>query len=118
MHLGLAVHPPTSAVRFKSPLFRNLRGDLTSYGRVAFEADLPRIESASSPPCNRTTGAGRVNPPVAWSFYLLFPTSDAGNGDGCFSQLGRANIPGTTNAFGGTSTGECGRWSFLERAAA
>jgi hypothetical protein len=61
-----SLHPQT--VRFTSPLFNGNQ----NYSRVAFEADLPRIEIASFSPnnnCNRTTGAGCVNPPNGASFY-------------------------------------------------
>jgi hypothetical protein len=91
-----------SSILFTSPLFNGTH----SYDRVAFEADLPRIEFATSPPCNRSTGANCVNPPVGASFYPFYSTgTSAGQ---CVWQLGGANIPGTTNTFGGTSTAEFG----------
>jgi hypothetical protein len=55
-----ALHPQT--VLFSSP--RTGRGDRVNYSRVAFEADLPRIEAG----CNRVTGAG----------CTLIPTTDSG----------------------------------------
>jgi hypothetical protein len=101
-------------VRFTSPLFN---GD-QNYSRVAFEADLPRIEAA---PCSRRTGLGCTNPPAGAQFYPLYTTASSlsvglvgagrrvrngGNEDnasGCAWQFGGANIVGTTNTFGGTS---------------
>ena len=92
-------HP--SPVRFTSPLFNGTQ----NYNRVAFEADLPRIEIPSFSPtnnCNRTTGAGCVNPPNGANFYPWYTTANVGGN--CVWQLGGGNIPGTTNTFGGSST--------------
>jgi hypothetical protein len=89
-------------VRFSSPTFNGF----SNYSRVAFEADLPRIELNTDPPCNRTTGANCVNPPVGANFYPFFSTVSAGGA--CYWQLGGANIPLTTNKFGGSSTTEFG----------
>jgi hypothetical protein len=55
-----ALHP--ESILFSSP--RTGPGDSTNYQRVAFEADLPRIEGT----CNRVTGAG----------CTLIPTTDKG----------------------------------------
>ncbi len=97
-----------TAITFSSPLFLSKVGKkLLNYDRVAFEADLPRIEFAPPNNCNRTTGAGCVNPPVGASFYPIFTTRD-GNDFGCLWQLGGAHIPGTTDTFGGSSTAEYG----------
>ena len=88
-------------VRFTSPLFNGTQ----NYSRVAFEADLPRIEIPSFSPnnaCNRTTGAGCVNPPNGANFYPWYTTASVGGQ--CVWQLGGGNIPGTTNTFGGSST--------------
>jgi hypothetical protein len=60
-----SLHP--SSVLFTSPLTNG-----QNYSQVAFEADLPRIENATSPPCQRhlanpadpSPGAGCVNPPA------------------------------------------------------
>jgi len=101
------LHP--SPILFTSPLTNG-----QNYSRVAFEADLPRIESATNPPCQRfisnpadpSPGSGCVNPPVGASFYPIYST---GTNDGqCVWQLGGANIPGTTNTFGGNSAAEFG----------
>jgi len=54
------LHP--ESVLFSSP--RTGPGDTLNYSRVAFEADLPRIEST----CNRSTGTG----------CTLIPTTDKG----------------------------------------
>ena len=85
---------------FTSPLFNGT----SNYSRVAFEADLPRIEAADfGGNCVRSTGANCVNPPPGSNFYPFFTTRN--NSDvGCFWQLGGANIPGTKNTFGGNST--------------
>ncbi len=111
-----AVHP--APIQFTSPVFNGGR----NYDRVAFEADLPRIEvSAISPNnnCDRSTGAGCVNPPNGASFYPIYSTAtlgsheDLGTGGGgrghqCVWHLGGPFIPHTTNTFGGTSTAEYG----------
>ena len=102
-----SLHP--SSVLFTSPLTNG-----QNYSRVAFEADLPRIEFATSPPCQRhlanpadpSPGSGCVNPPVGTDFYPIFTTGSSGGG--CIWQLGGTHIPGTTNTFGGTSTSEYG----------
>jgi hypothetical protein len=86
----------------------------TNYSRVAFEADLPRIEAADfGGNCNRNTGENCVNPPPGANFYPIYSTRN--NSDaGCFWQLGGTHIPGTTNTFGGTSTAEFGPLLFLD----
>lgn len=92
-------------ILFTSPLFiDSTSGTLQNYDRVAFENDLPRIEST----CNRSTGVGCVNPPVSGSFYPFF-TTRGGKGS-CTWQLGRANNPGPKDTFGGSSTAEY--WGF------
>jgi hypothetical protein len=99
-----ALHP--SPVRFTSPLANGR----TPYSTIAFETDLPRIEAAdaqTNPPfCNRTTGAGCVDPPAGAQFYPFFSTAAADGG--CVWQEGGAFIPGTTDTFGGSSTTEFG----------
>jgi hypothetical protein len=102
-----ALHP--SSILFTSPLTNG-----QNYSRVAFEADLPRIETNTVPPCQRhlanpadpNPGAGCVNPPVGADFYPIFTTGTAGGS--CVWQLGGTHIPGTTNTFGGTSATEYG----------
>ena len=57
-------------IRFTSPKFKPAEdhdSHLKSYSRVAFEADLPAIESS----CSTTSGEGCVNPPPGASFYPL-----------------------------------------------
>ena len=95
--------PVADPVRFTSPLFNGA----TRYDRIAFEADLPRIEAADfGGICDRNTGANCVNPPAGANFYPLYSTTTlAGQ---CFWQEGGPAIPGTTNNFGGTSTAEYG----------
>ena len=106
------VHP--TSILFTSPVFRKNGKDdgaLGNYSRIAFEADLPRIEVAGISPnnnCDRTTGAGCVNPPNGANFYPFFSVRAADDTGLCAWQLGGANIPGTTNTFGGNSTAEFG----------
>jgi hypothetical protein len=100
----------SSPVQFTSPLFNGSQ----NYDRVAFETDLPRIENATSPPCQRhisnpadpNPGSGCVNPPVGATFYPFFSTASAGGS--CVWQLGGPFIKGTTNNFGGSSAAEFG----------
>ena len=101
-------HP--RSVLFSSPTFNGG----ANYSRVAFEADLPRIEAADfGGNCNRSTGANCVNPPPGANFYPIYSTRN--NSDvGCLWQLGGTHIPGTTNTFGGTSTAEFGPLLFLD----
>jgi hypothetical protein len=100
------VHP--SPIRFSSPKFLPTGGGpAQDYNRVAFETNLPRIEFATSPPCNRSTGANCVNPPVGATFYPIFTTT--GNPNDCEWQLGGPNLPGTKDTFGGTSSVEYGQ---------
>jgi len=103
-----------SPIVFTSPLFTNASSKAEqNFERVAFETDLPRIESNTNPPCQRHVsnpsdpdpGAGCVNPPAGSNFYPFFTTTGTTN---CAWQLGGANIPGTTNTFGGSSTSEFG----------
>jgi hypothetical protein len=102
---------------------------MENFSRVAFETDMPRIEFATNPPCQRhlsnpsdpNPGAGCVNPPVGADFYPIFSTrqdheegdhakGDQGNRDHgeCLWQEGGRFIPGTTNDFGGNSKAEYG----------
>jgi hypothetical protein len=102
-----SLHP--SSVLFTSPLTNG-----QNYSQVAFEADLPRIEFATSPPCQRhlanpadpDPGAGCTNPPTGADFYPIFTTGSSAAG--CVWQLGGPFIPGTTNTFGGNSATEFG----------
>ncbi len=104
-----AAFNPTS-VLFSSPTF----GGGQNFSRVGFEADLPRIEAADfGGICDRSTGNGCVNPPPGSNFYPFFSTRNDAS-VGCFWQLGGANIPGTTNTFGGNSSAEFGPLLFLD----
>jgi hypothetical protein len=99
---------PTS-ILFSSPLFNGSQ----NYNRVAFEADLPRIEAADfGGTCNRSTGENCVNPPAGANFYPFYTTGvgDPSHGQhgACVWQLGGRYIQGTTNTFGGNSTAEYG----------
>jgi hypothetical protein len=90
-------------ITFTSPL---IDGSV-NYDRVAFETDLPRIESIDlGGTCNRTTGAGCTNPPPG-AFYPIY-TAGTGSIGPCVWRLGGPAYPGTTNAFGGTSSAEYG----------
>jgi hypothetical protein len=79
-----------------------------NYSTIAFETDLPDIESAqdNQPLCDRSTGLNCVNPPNGAAFYPIYSTTNA-NGT-CRWQEGGPFIPGTKNDFGGTSTKEYG----------
>ncbi len=103
-----------SGLRFMGPGSSGLR----NYKQVAFETDLPRIEGSDfsenndcqrhvSNPADPSPGSGCVDPPVGASFYPIYTTTTASDGS-CLWQEGGANIPGTTNTFGGTSTAEYG----------
>jgi hypothetical protein len=61
----------TTPVRFTSPLVDGKQ----NFDRLAYEADLPRIEGDQG--CNRNTGAGCTNPPAGASFYPFFTTGTA-----------------------------------------
>jgi hypothetical protein len=96
-----------SPIKFTSPLFNGTQ----NYDRVAFEADLPRIEAADfGGNCNRFTGTNCVNPPPGSNFYPFYSTGTSnGTPSGhCVWQLGGAFIKGTTNTFGGSSAAEFG----------
>jgi hypothetical protein len=92
------------SILFSSPTFNE---GTQEYARVAFEADLPRIEAADvGGICNRTTGEHCVNPPPGAHFYPFFSTRN--RAEGCVWQLGGAQIPGTQQTFGGNATAEFG----------
>jgi hypothetical protein len=101
-----ALHP--EPVLFTSP--RTGPGNSVNYSRVAFEADLPRIEST----CDRTTGVGCTLIPITdkgtpAAFYPFFSTFRFGgqnrlggqNGQGGFCAWAfGGNVPGANNNFG------------------
>ncbi len=102
-------------IQFSSPLFFGSEEEGgRNYERVAFEADLPRIESNTKPACQRhlsnpadpSPGAGCVNPPVGADFYPFFTTTETRHG--CRWQLGGAYLPRTSREFGGSSKAEYG----------
>jgi hypothetical protein len=98
-------HP--SPIVFTSPLFNGSQ----NYSRVAFEADLPRIEAADfGGICNRFTGANCVNPPPGSNFYPIYSigTSTGTPSGHCVWQFGGPYLKGTTNTFGGNSAAEFG----------
>ena len=90
--LETGFHP--TSILFTSPTFNSG----STYGRLAFEADLPRIEFDTNPSCNRSTGANCVYPPVGANFYPIYSTGNSGGQ--CVWQLGGQYITGTTNTYG------------------
>jgi hypothetical protein len=95
-----ALHP--TPITFTSPRTGPNGTYDVNYSRVAFEADLPRIEFTNGI-CNRTTGAGCTLIPItddnnAADFYPYYSISNH-PGDACTWMLG-AQIPGSTNNFG------------------
>ncbi|HWX70074.1 MAG TPA: hypothetical protein VNY25_10260 [Steroidobacteraceae bacterium] len=109
----------TQPVIFSSPLFTDRKGHKKNFSRVAFETDMPRIEFATNPPCQRhlsnpadpNPGAGCVNPPVGADFYPIFTTRqdhEEGDHETCQWQEGGRFLPGTSNDFGGNSKAEYG----------
>jgi hypothetical protein len=100
-----ALHP--ESVLFSSP--RTGPGDSTNYSRVAFEADLPRIEFNT---CNRTTGAGctlipttdKGTPAAFYPFFSAFQNGVRGvpGGGRCMWGFGN-DLPGATTDFGGNA---------------
>ena len=112
---GNPSHP--TALLFGSPLTNG-----HNYSRVAFEADLPRIEAADfGGLCNRTTGMGCTNPPLtddanlqgvrpAADFYPFFSTQQS---DGqCTWAMGNDNPGVTTNDF--AKNAQYGQLLFLD----
>jgi hypothetical protein len=98
-----------SPITFTSPVFNGSQ----NYSRVAFEADLPRIEASDfGGHCDRFTGTGCQNPPPGSNFYPIFTTgSSTGNPSAnghCVWQFGGPYLKGTTNTFGGNSASEFG----------
>jgi hypothetical protein len=98
--VNAALHP--DPIRVSSAQFLGTEGGLRDYDRVAFETDLPAIEST----CNADTGAGCTNPPSGAVFYPIYSTF-VKNGQ-CLWQFGGPNIPGTRDNFGGHSTAQYG----------
>ncbi len=96
---GNTANHPTSLL-FTSPVTNH-----QNYERMAFEADLPRIEVSSLSPsnsCNRTTGANCLRIPltddgVAANFYPFFSTTNLQST--CTWGIGNV-FPGVTNDFG------------------
>ena len=63
-------------ITFTSPLFNGSQ----NYSRVAFEADLPRIEAADfGGNCDRfsSSAQGCVNPPPGSNFYPIYTTGSS-----------------------------------------
>ena len=102
-------------ILFSSPLFTDRTGHKENFSRVAFESDMPRIESGTVPPCQRHLtnpsdphpGAGCVNPPVGADFYPIYSLRfDERNG--CVWQESGPFSPATFYAFGRKSQTEYG----------
>jgi hypothetical protein len=102
-------------IQFSSPLsFGSERENTRNFDRVAFEADLPRIETNTNPVCQRhvsnpadpSPGSGCVDPPAGADFYPFFTTTETRSG--CRWQLGGAHLPGTVQEFGGSAHAEYG----------
>src|SRR5215469_4129224 len=97
-----ALHP--ESILFTSP--RTGPGDATNYSRVAFEADLPRIEFNT---CDRTTGAwcnlipttDKGTPAAFYPFFSAFQNGVQGvpGGGRCMWGFGNT-LPGATTNFG------------------
>jgi hypothetical protein len=69
-----------------------------AYDALQFETDIPASEVLTNPPCNTSTGAGCVVPPVGAAFYPFY--NQLGRGHDCLLTFGN-DIPGrTTNDFG------------------
>jgi hypothetical protein len=100
---------------FSSPLFTDMSGHMENFARVAFESDMPRIESGTNPPCQRhltnpsdpNPGAGCVNPPVGADFYPIYSLRLDGR-NGCVWQESGPFVPGTLYLFGRSSQAEYG----------
>jgi hypothetical protein len=102
-----ALHP--QSVLFSSP--RTGPGDRVNYSRVAFEANLPRIEAG----CNRTTGVGCTLIPTTDSgtpaaFYPFFSAVRSGDEQGHQNEQGNGgcrwgfgNVMPGGNDFGGNA---------------
>ena len=96
-------HLRPTPIQFSSPLTGS--GYNVNYSRMAFEADLPRIEDPAV--CDRFTGVGCTLIPTTDDpapgggtqpavFYPFFSTTHTSSG--CVWQLGN-HIPGSTNDF-------------------
>jgi hypothetical protein len=104
--------PHPSPISLASPLFTDRFGQSRNFNRVAFEANMPRIEAADfGSNCNRSTGVGCTKPPPNANFYPIYSIQRAG--ESCRWNLGGPFIPGTTSSFGGTSVSEYGAFFAL-----
>lgn len=102
--LDIQIHP--SSIQLSSPVFFDSSGAPQNYSQVAFETDLPGIETQLTPACDTQTGESCLAPPPGAVFYPIYTTNTASGG--CFWQFGGAFIPGTTDAFGGDAKAEYG----------
>jgi hypothetical protein len=106
---GTGLH--SQPIKFTTPTFRHGK----NYGRVAFEADLPRIEGSdivfNAPPCQRHVdtdphpGRHCVNPPPGAAFYPMY-VMQKGHGT-CWWKEGGKYLR-ATRKFGKSSKHEFG----------
>ena len=91
--LETGFHP--TSILFTSPTFNSG----STYGRLAFEADLPRIEFDTNPSCNRSTGANCVYPPVGANFYPIYTTGTLGSAEAWSLSVGStdSSLPTATS---------------------
>ena len=109
---------PEPGIQSTPVVFSSPTTNGASYGRVAFEADLPRIEFDTNPPCQRhisnpadpNPGQDCVNPPLGADFYPMYVANTLGSN--CYWAEGGPNArinPGAKiNNFGGSSATEFG----------
>ena len=79
---GLDIKLHAAPVVFTSPLFNGSQ----NFSQVAFESDLPRVEFATNPPCQRhvynpadpSPGTGCVDPPPNTTFYPFYNAATSG----------------------------------------
>jgi len=83
----------------------------SSYGRVRFETDLPRIEEPNSGGnCNHHTGGHCTNPPPGAQFYPWYHLASIGQAQAKCAWTISDDLPNQINNFGG----EQAAWGPLE----
>jgi hypothetical protein len=73
-------------------------GYSAAYDALQFETDIPASEVLTTPPCDASTGAGCVAPPVGAAFYPFY--NQLGRGHDCLLTFGNDIPDRTTNDFG------------------
>jgi hypothetical protein len=103
---GKAIHP--TPVLWSSPTTGG-----SAYSQIAFNTDLPSIESVGGGggKCDNITGKGCTDPPPTDdgkpAFYPYYST--VSKGSACFWALGNLRgVKGTTNSFGGNAAAQYG----------